>query len=146
MEKIASGAAVVVFWAVLLLFVFCHANSYISERVYIFSILYIGFVLAFCFLLFASFIRKSNLARWTLLVLAFFGLLCQGGCYIVLGGIGTATGGSSNAADKMMQPVAGAFLIALIWSFVLVFCFPIKEDAGKIQNPDRVGDKSNKAP
>jgi len=97
----------------------------------------LGFIFAFCFLVFATVTRKSDIIRAIWLVLAFLALVGQGGCFMVLGGIGTATGGSDVAADKMMIPVKWAFAIAFAWCLVLVFLIPLKEDKNKSHNSDK---------
>jgi hypothetical protein len=89
-------------------------------------ILYVGFILAFCLFALASFVRKSNLIRCILFGLAFLALIFQGGCFMILGGIGTATGGNDVGAEKMMIPVGLGFLIAFAWCFILVILLPVR--------------------
>jgi hypothetical protein len=98
--------------------------------------MYVGFFIAFCFLVFATVTRKSDIIRAILLVLAFLALVGQGGCFMVLGGIGTATGGSDIGADKMMVPVKWAFIIAFAWCLFLIFLIPLKENNSKSRNSD----------
>jgi hypothetical protein len=99
--------------------------------------MYSGFFIAFCFFVFASFVRRSDLIRCLLLIVAFAALFCQGGCFMVLGGIGTATGGSNVGADKMMIPVKWAFIIAFAWSLVVIYFMLLKKDKNKSQNSGR---------
>lgn len=98
--------------------------------------MYLGFVLALCFFVFASFARRSDLIRCIWLIVAFLALFCQGGCFMVLGGIGTATGGSDVGADKMMVPVKWAFVIGIAWCLVLIFFMLRKKDEKRAQESD----------
>lgn len=91
-----------------------------NETIFIYGFVYGGFIAALVFLLIATFIRKLNWVRRLLLVLTFLALVYQGGCFMVLGGIGTATGGSDIGAHKMMVSVAVAVIIAFVWSYALV--------------------------
>jgi hypothetical protein len=96
--------------------------------------MYAGFFIAFFIFVFASFVRRSDLLRCLLLVVGFLTLLCQGGCFMVLGGIGTATGGSNVGADRMMIPVKWAIIIAFAWSLVLIYFMALKKDKNESQN------------
>jgi hypothetical protein len=122
-KKNLSLLAFVVFWYLILRLI----SGHINEKVAVVLFLYGGFISAFCFLTFASFFRASNLVRCALLFLTFLALCFQGGCFMVLGGIGTATGGSDTGADKMMIPVGLGFLVAFVWGLLLLIFLPAKE-------------------
>lgn len=123
MKKNLSLLAFVAFWCLVFLFI----SGHINEKFAMVLFLYGGFISAFCFLTFASFFRDSNLVRCALLFLTFLALLFQGGCFMVLGGIGTATGGSDIGADKMMIPVVLGFLVAFVWGILLLIFLPARE-------------------
>jgi hypothetical protein len=123
MKKNLSLLAFVAFWCLVVLLI----SGHINEKVATVLFLYGGFISAFCFLTVASFFRDSNLIRCALLFLTFLALLFQGGCFMVLGGIGTATGGSDIGAEKMMIPVVLGFLVAFVWGFLLLIFLPAKE-------------------
>jgi hypothetical protein len=91
-----------------------------NETLYIDAVLYGWFAIAFIFFLFATFVRDRDRVRAICLICAFLALVCQAGCFKILGGIGTATGGSDEGADKMMTPVWVAFVLAFIWCFLLI--------------------------
>lgn len=104
--------------------------------------MYAGFFIAFFIFVFASFVRRSDLLRCLLLVVGFLTLLCQGGCFMVLGGIGTATGGSDVGAARMMIPVKWAFIIAFAWSFVLIYFMLLKKDKEQPKKSDQKQDST----
>ncbi|HTV41406.1 MAG TPA: hypothetical protein VMF08_12565 [Candidatus Sulfotelmatobacter sp.] len=108
-----------------------------NETIFIDCFFYGGFMAAFIFLLFATFVRRLNRLRRLWLIFAFLALTYQGGCYMVLGGIGTATGGNDVDANKMMDPVGVAFVIAIVWWVILSVFVPIKKDENKSQSPDQ---------
>lgn len=74
--------------------------------------------------------------------LAFLALIFQGGCFMMLGGIGTATGGNDVGAEKMMIPVGLGFLVAFAWCFILVVFLPVKEDEDQLKKSDQKQESS----
>jgi len=93
-------------------------------------------VAAFCFLLFATFVRRSHLVRWVCMVGAFCGLIYEGGCFMTAAGVGEATGGGDRS-DHLMAPVAVAFFVALGWSFALILFLPVKKGKNGSQSPGK---------
>jgi hypothetical protein len=129
MKRNLSLLVFVAFWCLVILLI----SGHINDKAAMVLFLYGGFISALCFLIIASFFRDSNLVRCALLFLAFLALLFQGGCFMVLGGIGTATGGSDVGADRMMIPVLLGFLVAFVWSFLLFIFLPAK----KVESPPK---------
>lgn len=117
-----------------------------SEQNSINCLLYGGFGVAFFCLLLATIARKIRVFKWLCFIGAFLGLVYEGGCMMVLGGIGTATGGSSDATAKMMAPVWLAFFIASAWCVVLVFldaCDKNKSESRNSRQNDSLSDSEN---
>ena len=116
-----------------------------NESVAIYVLNYGGLFVAFFCLLFATINRKARIFRWLCFIGAFLALIFEGGCLEVLGGIGTATGGSDVGAAKMMVPVELAFFIALTWCLLLICLMPIKKDENNLQdkNLSESVDKTN---
>jgi len=98
----------------------------VNEKIFIFLFFCGGFVAAFCFLLFATFVRRSHIVRWLCFTGAFCGLVYEGGCFMTAAGIGEATGGGDHSQD-LMVPVACGFFIALGWSLALILLLPIRK-------------------
>jgi hypothetical protein len=107
-----------------------------NEKILIFLFFCGGFVAAFCFLLFATFVRRSHLVRWVCLIGAFCGLVYEGGCFMTAAGIGEATGGGDRSGN-LMAPVVVGFFIALGWIFALILFVPIKGRRNISQSPGR---------
>ena len=128
--------------ALALYFAFLCWLSHEGEKAETTIILYMGFTLAFGLFALASFVRKSNLIRCILFGLAFLALIFQGGCFMMLGGIGTATGGNDVGAEKMMIPVGLGFLVAFAWCFILVVFLPVKEDEDQLKKSDQKQESS----
>jgi hypothetical protein len=105
-----------------------------TEDSFVFLFFCGGFVVAFCFLLFATFVRRSRFVRWFCFIGAFCGLIYEGGCFMTAAGVGKATGGGGDS-DNLMALVTTAFFIAFAWCFALVFLVPIKKNENNLQSP-----------
>jgi hypothetical protein len=94
----------------------------------IFLLFYGGFVATFACLLLATFIRHSNGARIVCFIVAFCGLIYEGGCFATANGVGKAFGGGD---DREMQIIFGyielAFVVAVLWIILLVVFLPVKK-------------------
>ena len=108
----------------------------VNEKIFIFLFFCGGFVAAFCFLLFATFVRRSHLVRWLCFIGAFCGLVYEGGCFMTAAGVGEATGGGDRSGN-LMAPVVVGFFIALGWCFVLILFRPIRKGRNVSQSPDQ---------
>ncbi len=94
-----------------------------GENIFIFLWFCGGFFVAFVFLLIATIIALSARSHYVLrsfcLVLAFCGLIYEGGCFAVASDIGKATGGGGDNG-KMNNIIGASFVIAIVWSGVIL--------------------------
>jgi hypothetical protein len=94
-----------------------------DEKLVIYFWFFGGFVVAFVCLLIATilavFARSLRILKWFCLVLAFCGLIYEGGCFAAASDFGRATGGGGD--DGTLSNIIGVvFLIAIVWSVVIL--------------------------
>jgi hypothetical protein len=101
-----------------------------------------GFVVTFVSLLIATVARSTRGLKWFYLVLAFCGLIYEGGCFAFASGFGKAMGGGGDD-DTLSAIIAIAFLVAIIWT-ILIFLWASadKKDSsadehGKTRRPSK---------
>ena len=105
-------------------------------QVDMFLLIYGGFLVAFCFLVFASFVRQKRLVRALCYIIAFGGIIYEGGCFFAANEAGKATGGAGVDTGKLLAPVWGAFFLAVLWCLLLGWLRPIKRNLNT-EKPER---------
>jgi hypothetical protein len=113
-----------------------------NEKFIIYFWFYGGFVVAFVCLfiatILAAFARSFRILKWFCIVLAFCGLIYEGGCFAAASSFGRATGGGGDDGT-LSNIVGGAFLIAIVWSAVILSFSLVrrfKQDASKKSSGD----------
>lgn len=114
-------------------------SPFMGEKLFIYSWFFGGFVIAFIGLFIATilaiFSKPSRLLRVFCIVVAFCGLIYEGGCFATASSFGRATGGGG-VNETLNNFLGGAAIIAIIWSVVII----------SFSSSDADGDESNKGP
>jgi len=91
-----------------------------------------GIAVALLLLRAASSTRRARISRTILIVLAFLVLLFQGGCVVLIGALGRATGGGSlpNSMRWTVAMIPLAFIVVVVWT--LRICSQPRQSVPKV--------------
>jgi hypothetical protein len=105
-----------------------------AEKLIIFCWFFGGFTVAFICLLIATILavlgKPSRILKRFCFVLAFCGLVYEGGCFAIASSFNRAFGGGAGN-DKMNNILGFAFLIGMVWSVVIISITSADEDKQK---------------